>query len=197
MSMPTPVPTPAPASSSPSVVTAILALFGEIKSIAIGVLIGLLLAVNHIPPPVPGPGVSPPPGPGPVSPPVVTPAPPLPVKPAPPVVATKPAPPLPTSTVSGPMFAVAVYDETKLASYPQSQQDLFKSSTIAATLLANKTYWTPMDVKDERLSTWKDDVTAVGTPAMIWLQGSDAVYSTPAPNSEVDVVALDRKLRGQ
>lgn len=117
---------------------------------------------------------------------------------------TVPPPPTPAPTVDvqpiaqGPAWIAAVYDESKLSSYPPGQQALLQSKTIGASLKPLGITWSAWRHVDPGLGKWSADIANKPLPLVLVISGGGhTVLVYPLPADEQAMGEMAKKLRGQ
>jgi hypothetical protein len=149
------------------------------------------------------------------SPPVVTPPPVV----VPPVVGPTPA--MPATPLTGQVWMLAVYDQTKAGAYPPAQQAILLppskggSATLAEALAELKIVLEKHDINDQvmkgsnavpdpqnpdKITTWKGEALKQGLPCLIVINnpgGKLQWWPFPLPADEAAMIELGRKMVGQ
>lgn len=159
----------------------LLAFYDEIKTVAVGVLAGILVAVTvwgHIPAPTPGPTPDPPPVPGP---------------------GPKPPPPKPQPTpVVGHLIAMAIYEYDTLQKLPAGQIDLRASSTISDSSKSLDVEWRNYDQDNPSITSWKPKAAEIGIPALLVIdEKGHLIKGEKLPADEAAALSLLKGLRGK
>lgn len=115
-----------------------------------------------------------------------------------------PQPQPPPVTQTGDLYILALFDETKALT--PAQQAVHDSTTLGPALTALtpavKTTWVVGDVASPAFSTWAKAAQEVGIPAFVVIAvgpnnvGTQVGKAVPIPNTEAEVVAFIKTLRG-
>ena len=114
--------------------------------------------------------------------------------PAPIPVPVPPAP-APVPTLTGHVWALAVYD-------PASPNAVATSATLKASALELDVDWLPHAKNDAAVASWLPDADRVGYPALLLIQTTapgvgKAVYAVKLPASENEAMAILQQARGR
>jgi hypothetical protein len=125
----------------------------------------------------PGPAPTPPPGPSP---------------------APVPPPTPPPTPVSGPLWAIAIFDTSKQATLPAGQLGIWVSQTLQPSLSGLKVYLRRVDINNPSLSSagWQKALTGLTPPILAIVDSSANVSAQPMPANETAFLAAVKTAQG-